>query len=232
MSEERSTMRMSPWLASLAALILGACANGSEPLHPTPLTPSEHFAIEVKPEPQELKLAAHDTGLSSAQTNALRDFAHQWMQTPGQVISVRSPEHGPDPAAAYRTATDARDQLVAEGVAPASVRIVSYDGGGDSHAPIVVGYLSYRAHGPDCGRSWSNLSAVDNNEEYPEFGCADTANIAAEMANPADLVSPRPSDPADAQRRDDVIYRYRQGQVTSSAKDPQADGTFSQIGGH
>ena len=61
------------------------------------------------------------------------------------------------------------------------------------------GFMRYVAKGPDCGRSWSNLAAVDDNREYAEFGCALTANIAAQLGNPADLVNPRAAD--DAERR-------------------------------
>ena len=49
-----------------------------------------------------------------------------------------------DPAAAaYRTTEDARDVLVARGVDPGRIHIVSYDAGGDAQAPIVLGYSAY-----------------------------------------------------------------------------------------
>jgi pilus assembly protein CpaD len=47
------------------------------------------------------------------------------------------------------------------------------------------------------------------------------------IANPADLLTPRQMDPADASRRENVLGKYRQGQMTSSAKDPQANGAVS-----
>ena len=54
-------------------------------------------------------------------------------------------------------------------------------------------------------------SKTYDNEGYPEFGCAVTANIAAQIADPADLLAPRASDAPDAQRRQVVLDKYRQG---------------------
>ena len=223
-------MRASRWVGGLALLALGACASRGTSEEPSRLA-TERYAIEVKTAPVEMKLAAHDSGLSANQAEALRAFVADWRQADGGEITVKSPEHGPDPASAYRTANDARDFLVAQGVMASQVRIQGYEAGGDDHAPVLVDFLRYLAKGPDCGRSWSNLARVDDNREYPEFGCAVTANIAAQIGNPADLANPRASDPADSGRRELVIEKYRGGAITSTPKDPQADGTLSNVGG-
>jgi len=223
-------MRLTPWLASMAVLALGACATGRADNDPAPLTPTERYTIEVRPNPEELKLAVHPAGLSERQADALGDFVHVWRSADAGAVTVKAPIHGPDPAAAYRTATAARDFLVAQGADPAKVRIVGYDAGGDANAPVIVGFMRYQAKGPDCGQSWSDLAKVSNNSEYPEFGCSMAANIAAEIANPADLLAPREADPADAQRRQTVMDKYRQGAATSAAKDDQASSAVSSVG--
>jgi pilus assembly protein CpaD len=226
--KERPFMRAPLWAASLALLALGACATGdAKPTTPAPLTPSERFSIEVTPAPDELQLAAHTSGLSSAQTAALDDFLGRWSGGNHAAITVKAPEHGPDPAGVYRTATDARDYLVARGVPATDIRIVGYDAGGDGKAPVRVGFIHYEARGPQCGQSWENLADVNSNREYDNFGCANTANIAAQLANPEDLLHPRPMTPADAQRRENVLAKYRAGDTTSTAKDTQANGAVS-----
>ena len=58
---------------------------------------------------------------------------------------------------------------------------------------------------------------------------ATNANIAAMVANPADLVTPRPEAPFDAGRRQVVIDKYRAGQATASVRDAQADGAISRV---
>ena len=171
-------MRSAPMVAALALLALGACATGQASSN-NAVTPTEHYAIQVKPAPQELKLAAHGDGLSPAQVEALRVFVGNWRDADGPEITLKAPEHGPDRDAAYRTTTDARDFLISQGVLPAKLRVVGYEASGDAKAPVLVGFLRYEAKGPTCGQSWSDLTQESSNREYPEFGCAVTANIAA-----------------------------------------------------
>jgi pilus assembly protein CpaD len=229
-------MRASLWLAGLGLLALGACAT--DPGHdkkaaadPPPITPSERYSIQVDPAPAELKLGVHDAGISPSQADALRDFVGRWMQTDRAPITIKAPEHGPAQAAVYRTATTARDFLIGQGVNAAAVRIVGYEAGDDRAAPVVVGFVRYQARGPQCGRSWDNLANDHHNDGYAEFGCAVTANMAAQMADPADLLHPRDSVPPDAQRRQNVLDKYRQGTTTSTVKDSQANGAVSSSGG-
>jgi pilus assembly protein CpaD len=228
-------MRAPLWLASLALLALGACATDKPhdqkaAADPPPITPSERYQIQVDPSPLELKLGVHDAGISPTQADALRDFAGRWAQTDRAPITIKAPEHGPPQAAVFRTASAARDFLVSQGVDPADVRIVGYEAGDDSAAPVVVGFVRYEARGPQCGRSWDNLAMDFKNQGYAEFGCSVTANIAAQVAEPADLLHPRTMDPPDAQRRETVLGLYRAGSTTSSAKDAQANGAVSSTG--
>ena len=53
--------------------------------------------------------------------------------------------------------------------------------------------------------------------------------MAAQVANPADLVRPADLAPADAQRRVYALDKYRKGEVTSSAADDQAKGVVSSV---
>jgi pilus assembly protein CpaD len=227
-------MRAPLWLAGLGLLALGACATAPHrdkaAADPPPITPSERYAIQVDPSPMELKLGVHDDGISPNQAAALRDFLGRWMQADGAPITIKAPEHGPARAAVYRTATAARDFMIGQGVDPAAVRIVGYEAGDDRAAPVVVGFVRYQAHGPQCGRSWDNVADVYQNREYAEFGCAVTANMAAQIADPADLLHPRAEAPPDAQRRQNVLDKYRQGSTTSTAKDAQANGAVSSTG--
>ena len=224
-------MRM-PLFASLACLALGACVSdqGDSLTQARPITAAERYAIQVKPAPVELMLAAHGSGLSEAQVAALRDFMGRYDDADRGAITIKAPEHGPDQSGVYRTATAARDYLIREGALPGDVRIEGYDANGDGKAPVRVSFVAYHAEGPICGTSWSDLSREASNQPYPEFGCAVTANIAAQIADPADLMHPRASDPPDALRRSDVITKYRHAEITSTPKDPQADCSFSRVG--
>ena len=227
-------MRAPLWLAGLGLLALGACATDAghdqkAAADPPPITPSERYPIQVDPSPTELKLGVHDAGISPNQADALRDFAGRWLQTDRAPITIKAPEHGPAQAAVYRTATAAREFLISQGVDPGAVRIVGYEAG-DDHAPVVVGFVRYQARVPQCGRSWDNLATDYKADGYAEFGCTVTANIAAQTAEPADLLHPRDIDAPDAQRRQNVLEKYRQGASTSTVKDSQANGAVSSTG--
>jgi pilus assembly protein CpaD len=212
--------------AASSALLLAACAStggGAD----RPLTPMERYSISITRQPQELRLAPHPQGLSPTQAAALAAFAREWSAIEGGQITVQAPSGGGDPTAAFRTAEGTRHFLMGQGVAPSQLRVVGYPAGGDPAAPVVVSYVRYTAQGPDCAASWGNVTATASNQPYSNFGCAVTANVAAQIANPGDLVDPRPMDPADAQRRSVMLGHYRAGEVTSSARDEHASGAVS-----
>src|SRR6266851_377926 len=50
-----------------------------------------------------------------------------------------------------------------------------------------------------------------NNRQYYNLGCAYQRNLAAQVAEPADLVQPRSETPVLASRRSIVIDKYRKG---------------------
>ena len=66
---------------------------------------------------------------------------------------------------------------------------------------------------PNAAHWPTNLADDPRNLPYPNFGCAQQRNLAAQVANPADLLGPRTMEPADAERRDVVLDKYRQGQA-------------------
>ena len=74
---------------------------------------------------------------------------------------------------------------------------------------------------------WTDLRRSAQNTVQPNFGCAVTANVAAQIADPSDLLGPRPTDPSDAGRRAVVLDKYRKGQRTGAATDNRADGAVS-----
>lgn len=216
-------------LASLAAL--SACATPSLDVGQVadPRTPTELWKAEVSSQPHEIRLAVHAAGLSSTQADALAGFAAEWRDVEGGAITVQAPSGpGVDGAAAFRTGEGARAFLIGQGVRSDQIRIVGYDAKAEASPPLLVGYLRHTAVVPECGRSWTNISHSMSNEVQPNFGCAITANMAAQIANPADLRGPRATTPADAGRRMEVMAKYRKGENTSSQLDKQATGVVSQ----
>ncbi len=219
-------------LVGAALISLSACATVAEDKAPPEQPPGLEAdkwtnRIKVDGRADEILLAAHASGLSANQDQALRALVGRWLSAEAREIVVSAPVGGGDPAASGRMAVDVRERLVMLGAPGAQVRVIGYDAAGKADAPVRVGFEYFVAEGPKCGQHWENLAATRNNEAYGNYGCAIAANLAAQVANPEDLIRPRDSTPADAARRDTVFGKYRKGEVTSSAKDDQATGAIS-----
>jgi pilus assembly protein CpaD len=216
-----------------AAALLAACATPHEPpvADQSAPTPTEQYPLKARELPGELKLAVHAEGLSASQRDALADLADHWSDAGGGEVTVRVPSAGVDPRSADLASRQAMDFLAAMGVPSDRLRRVGYAPEAGAGAPIVVAYVTYRAVIPRCGREWENLSSNGKNKPMGNFGCATSANLAAQIADPADIAHPRDLDPTDAGRRTTVIDKYRQGQATGGEADKNASGTLSSIGG-
>jgi pilus assembly protein CpaD len=190
-----------------------------------PLTPTEQFAITVTSHQDEILLAPHADGLSPHQMAAVADLVSRWRDLGDEAITVQSPSAGGGEI--YRATAVVQHALVGLGVQPDQINVVGYEAAMRPGAPIVVGFERYEARGPQCGRHSKSFTRTNSNQPTENFGCAVTANAAAMIANPADLVHPRAMDEADAARRETVLSKYRAGEVTSSAKDEQASGAVS-----
>ena len=231
MSSNRALIR--PTLALLgAAALLAACATPHEPpaADQAAATPTEQYPLKARELPGELKLAIHAEGLSGAQRDALADLADHWVDAGAGDVTIRVPARGADPRAADVTSRQAAEFLSAMGVSSDHIRRVGYEPDA-AGAPIVVAYATYRAVIPRCGLQWENLSTNAKNKPMENFGCAISANLAAQIANPADIAHPRDLDPTDAGRRTTVIDKYRQGQSTAAEADKGSSASISSVGG-
>jgi pilus assembly protein CpaD len=217
----------------LGAVLIGLSACGGLPKEeviPTPTSALEidnwRDKIKVDGHADEIQLALHASGVSANQDQALRALVGRWLDAQGREIVVSAPLGGEDSSTSGRMASEVRERLIMVGAPAAQVRVVGYDAAGQTAAPLRVGYEYFVAERLQCG-GWENLSATRKNEVHENFGCATAANLAAQVANPEDLIRPRDSSPIDAGRRDTVLGKYRRGEVSSSARDDQAKGTIS-----
>ena len=223
----RSALRqMSPLLAAAA---LGACATDHDkPAGSTAaLTPTQQFPMKTRERDDEVRLAAHTGGLSQAQVDALTELAGRWLAGREPTVTIQEPVRGADPRAVDTTGFAARALLVSLGVPADRVNQAGYDPQGDGPAPVIVGFEAFEAVVPTCGRGFARINATMSNQTMQNFGCAVSANMAAQIADPADIASPRAVDASNAGRRAFVLDKYRQGQPTSTAADTQASGAIS-----
>lgn len=202
-----SSSKALPFLtAALAAASLSACVS-PPPIELAPRTPTEQFAATVKVTPQSIELAQNPQGLSQAQRAAVYDMLGRWRSASGGPILIEAPNGG-EP-----TATRVSQLLTEYGVGAPDISLRRSNAAAGT--PIRVSFPIYTAEIPECGKSWENL-ARPTNEQQANFGCAVSANIAAMVSNPNDLVNPKPDGSPDASRRQVVLEKYRAGADTAA----------------
>ena len=71
------------------------------------------------------------------------------------------------------------------------------------------GYRAMTAATDQCGKWPDDLGDTSENKHYADFGCSYQNNLAAMIANPADLIGPRASGEIDATKRGKAIKRWQ-----------------------
>ena len=210
--------------ALLAALLLGACAfpiNGPEDA----ITVEQQYPITVEPHMEMVRLPfnAVSGGLDQPSSAELERFVHDYLDNGSGALALGGSGRNPD---APRIIAD---RLVALGVPRDRILIGSPDTLDSDD--VRLSYIRYQAHAQACG-DWSvNLASTSANQRSPNFGCATQHNLAAMVADPRDLVSPKPLGANDAQRRLTVLDKYRKGEATVSTKAAAQSGAISTVAG-
>jgi pilus assembly protein CpaD len=211
---------------SAAALCLAACASDPGSPARTAVNPGALYPVQAEIKADQLALALHAGGLSPAQVQALTVLAARWREEGEDAIVLQAPHGGANPVLAGRAQSDAHTLLLSLGVPEAGVRLAAYDAA-DPKAPLLVSFPRYAAKTIACGRHWDDLSATRDNTVQSNFGCAVAANMAAQIAHPADIAHPRNWDEPNADRRETVLGKYAAGKVTASDDDPAKSGNVS-----
>ena len=200
---------------SLSALCLAACV-ASAPDNPArgAINAGSLYALNADPATDQIALALHAQGLSPAQAYALRALADRRRDSVGGPVLLSVPRTA-DPALASHMQIAARAVLMAEGVADGEIAVAAYDAA-DPAAPLLVSYAYRKADIPKCGRNWDELTHTEDNRVQSNFGCAEIANMAAQIANPNDIAHPQAEQAPDLQRRLTVLGKYEAGKVTAA----------------
>ncbi|WEK57558.1 MAG: CpaD family pilus assembly protein [Candidatus Brevundimonas phytovorans] len=202
---------------ALAGLTLAGCMGGPASLGgDAPLTPLSRYSLQVEPGLDRIALAVHETGLSANQQSALGELVSRFALEGAPTLVVEAPA-GDDPVAA-QMAWSVKSALVAAGAPDHRIRLVSY-AGPDPRAPVLIGFETVRAVVPQCGTAWGSLGRTGDNQSASNLGCAVNANLAAQIANPRDIVAPRALGPNDAGRRSVVFDDYRKGERTAAQRE-------------
>ena len=213
------------WLLLAAGLssLLGGCYQ-TEVAHETPY-PVDYRARH----PITLKQGEHTVqvfvgrnrgGLNPSQRADVLAFAQEWRHEATSGIVIAVPRGGSIDRAANNSLREIHSILNASGVPQRAVYVSAYHPSSSSLASIKISYSKLTAHAGPCGLWPHDLGpdfdkTYNENKPYWNLGCASQRNLAAMVANPADLVQPRGEAPAYEARRSVAIDKWRQGENPS-----------------
>lgn len=210
------------------ALALGACNHTRAQQDITGSIPDDYrlrhpIAIQEADQSIAIFVGNGRGGLNATQRAEIVALGRTWMREGTGAIVIEVPSHTPNARAAGDSLREIRSLLAASGI-PAHGIVVRNYSPTDSQvfAAIRVSYPRITASaGPcglwpeDLGPSVKNKSYYEN-RSYENFGCAYQRNMAAMVANPADLVQPRAETPPNSARRTEAFTKYRNGQTTAT----------------
>ena len=184
--------------------------------------PSQRHPILVSQQPTHMKIrvARGSAGLTPAQRADVLDFAGRWraMDAGNSRLVISAPSGSANEVAVMHAVQDIRGLLDENGFQESAISIEAYHDDGDAHPPIRVSYLRYVAEAPECGTWPTNLAEQKDNAPYANFGCATQRNLAAQIANPADLLGPRSETARSGERRGTHWDKYVKGEPTGARK--------------
>jgi len=216
-------------IAGCASLLAGCYAAGKDP---TAYAPSDYrqrhpIVVKEKAHTVELFIGRNRGSLNADQRADVIAFAKTWRREATGGIVIEAPVGTRNATAAREAAHEARAMLVAAGVPPNGVVVRSYRVADRQRlATVRLNYPRMAAEAGPCGLWPADIGASTKgwreNNTYWNLGCASQRNLAAMVADPADLVQPRASGPIYSMRRTTVFENYRQGRSTA-AKEPSSD---------
>jgi pilus assembly protein CpaD len=215
------------------AVVLGACTHTSDEVT-TASIPDDYrlrhpIAIQEANQSVVIFVGRARGGLSADQRTDVMGLAQTWLHDATGPIIADVPVDTPNAAAAADAYREAQALLAAAGVPPRGITLHRYHPSDPRQmAAIRLSYPRISATaGPcglwpeDLGPSLKNKSYIQNRDYYND-GCAYQHNMAAMVANPADLVQPRPETPAYTVRRTEGFEKYRKGNSPATIY-PDAD---------
>lgn len=201
------------WAVAAAALLAG-CANRDSVTVgsiPDDYRTNHPIVISEKDKALDLPVSASAQGVSKMQRQALAGFLDGYDTRAAPVLTIAAPSGSANERAAGKVAREFARLAAANGVRPNRIAMTHYQASPDElTAPVRLVYSSIRAQTGQCGRWPKDVLDTADNKHYANFGCSYQNNLAAQIANPADLMGPRKQTSIDAENRNEVIDIYRE----------------------
>lgn len=201
-------------LAAATVALLAGCANrdsitvGSIP---DDYRTNHPIVIAEKNQTIDIPVGIGDHGVTRGQKVTFEGFLQNYDRSAAPTLTIMTPAGGANQGAASRTARSLMNIAMKAGVPKNRIAFTSYQVEyPEAASPIRVTYAAMRAQTGRCGSWPEDIADTTDNKHYANFGCSYQNNLAAQIANPADLLGPRKQTEIDAENRNVVIDEYRQ----------------------
>jgi pilus assembly protein CpaD len=230
-------VRVALSVAALAAVLAG-CVTEKEAYAPSDYRNRHAIAIKESNRTVEVFVGSARGRLTPTQRAEVAGLAHVWKRESTGGIVVDTPVGTPNQVAAADNVREIRSIFTAVGVPPHAVSVRPYRPVDPvSLATIKLNYSKMSAEVGPCGLWPQDVGpsldrTYNENRPYWNHGCANQRNLAAMVAEPADLVQPRTETAVYTPRRTTVVEKYRAGLSPSTihTSNTSKDGKISNVG--
>jgi pilus assembly protein CpaD len=221
--------------AALSAGGLAACASNGGPNPQLPEsyltgTALDRNAIEVvkRTEFLEVGIDAEASELSDADRRRIQSFVMAYLDSGQGPFVVSLPTSSVNPQLAIAASAEARDIARDTGVQYREIAGTTHGEGTGINEPLILAFQTYEALPPDC-KTFAEIDVMDasTNNEMEQLGCAVRTNLAAMIADPADLLGERAFGRGDPVRRAIILGKFREGQPTGASRSNDESGSIS-----
>ena len=215
-------------------LTLGACASSAptavtaDMLQGTSLSRNE---VGVMKRTEFLEVAIHPelSELPDAERARIRTFVSTYAQRGHGPLVMSLPAASANPQLAVTAVAEARAIAWEKGIEYDEISGTSHGAGEAYSQPMILAFQVYDAVAPEClQKSQVNFSDVTSNNTLPTLGCSVRTNLAAMIADPADLLGTRALAPADVDRRSVILEKFRAGEPTGAERSDDESGAVSE----
>ncbi|MFC3220597.1 CpaD family pilus assembly protein [Tianweitania populi] len=214
--------RMAAASALLAVALLSGCSTSGRDSVTVGAIPDDYrtnhpIIVGEKERKIDLPVGMADRRMTAMQRAALEGFLAQYDTDAQPTVTIVVPSGSANEIAASNVAHDMFAVLRRNGVPAHRIATAAYLAGAkETNAPIRVSYNAMQAYTQPCGRWPKDIGDTTDNKHYANFGCSYQNNLAAQIANPADLLGPRRSSEIDAENRGVAIGNYKRKETTFS----------------
>lgn len=200
---------------TIAVMALTACSTPTASTGPVVY----NNKIQVAESIERLELYTRPNGLelSARDQVAVSQFLQSYGQSGNGPIYMNIPSNAATGLGVQQAKALIRQNLSSMGLGGAAMQTGQYQVAYGSPAPVVVSYRRLKTVPRDC-RQLGDAIDTYTNQPYDSFGCFHSANLAAMIGDPRQLLEPYDMTIPDSQRRQTVYDKYIKGENPASTQ--------------